>query len=123
MPKKRIAIIEDDQTLLKVTTSALTQAGYDVVSAVDGQAGLALVLREHPDLVLMDILLPVLSGTEVLKALRQNAWGKDVKVIMFTNVSDSEYVSQAMELGAYIYLVKSAWKISEVVEKVKEQIG
>lgn len=119
---KKILIIEDDAIMLSTLTDNLTAEGFEIIKAGDGKEGLATALREHPDLILLDILLPVMDGITMLKKLREDVWGKDAKVIMLTNLSDNENVAEAMAYGSYDYLVKSCWKIEDLIAKVREKL-
>ncbi len=122
--KKRILIIEDEKPLLRVLTDELVEHGFDVSAALDGEEGLALALKEHPDLVLLDIILPKIDGMTMLKRLREDAWGKTVLVIILTNVAPDERVMRGViEDKAAYYLVKTEWKISDVTQKVKDALG
>jgi len=122
MSIKKILIVEDDAILVTVLTDNLAAEGFEIIKAVNGEEGLATALREHPDLILLDILMPVMDGITMLKKMRKDDWGKNAKVIMFTNFSEDEKVSEAIELGSYEYLVKSCWKIEDVVAKVREKL-
>lgn len=122
MSVKKILIVEDDAILVSVLTDNLSAEGFEIIKAGNGEEGLAAALREHPDLILLDILMPVMDGITMLKKMRKDDWGKNAKVIMFTNFSEDEKVSEAIELGSYEYLVKSCWKIEDVVAKVREKL-
>jgi len=120
---KKILLIEDDKSLLSLLTDALKQENFLVLMATDGEEGLRVALEERPDLILLDLILPRLDGLTMLKRLRDTDQGKDVPVIVLSNLSDAEEVSKAMESGAYDFLVKSDWKMEDVVEKVKRRLG
>jgi len=96
---------------------------FEVLVAKDGEEGLKKSLENHPHIILLDIIMPKLDGISMLKKLREDNWGKEVPVILLTNLSDSEKVAEGMEVGVYDYLVKSDWKIEDVVSKVKEKLG
>jgi DNA-binding response OmpR family regulator len=121
--KKVILIVEDEIALRSALSGKFSRAGFVVFEAGNGEEGLEVAFREHPDLILLDVMMPVMSGMAMLKQLRQDAWGKGVKVIMLTNLNDAEYVAGAMEQGSYDYFVKSDRKIEEIVEKVKERLA
>jgi DNA-binding response OmpR family regulator len=116
----KIALIEDDEILARAMKEELEEGGFDVVHAVDGVQGLQLILQEHPDLVLLDIVMPKMDGLTMLQKLRGDAWGKNVRVLMLTNLDQIEKVAQATDAGVLGYIVKSSHKVEEVVEKVKE---
>ena len=119
---KKILFVEDESALQKALTDILTQAGYKVVSALDGEIGLRLAESEKPDLILLDIILPRLDGFEVLKKLKENPGLKEIPVIVLTNLEKMEDVERAIELGAKTYLVKTQYTIKEVIEKIKKAI-
>lgn len=120
--KTLIALIEDDAIILKVLTNALKVEGFDVMIAKDGEEALVKIISDHPDLILLDFLLPKINGIDVLKKLREDSWGKDARVIVLTNVKDSEYLASTLEMGTYDYLIKSDWTIENVIKKVKEKL-
>ena len=80
-------------------------------------------MREHPDLILLDIIMPVMNGIAMLEKVRLDAWGKNVKVIILTNLNDAEKMADAVILKSSDYLVKSNWKIDDIVAKVHERLN
>lgn len=120
--KKKILIVDDDENLRVVLIDKLKISGFETVSAADGQEGLDKALDEHPDVILLDILMPIMDGWEMLKRLRNDEWGKDVKVIMLTGVDDAEAVAKAVQDGSFAYLIKTNQSIDEIVEKIKEML-
>jgi DNA-binding response OmpR family regulator len=121
--KKKILIVEDEQTLSTVLSDKFTKEDFDVFVAKDGQEGLTLALQIHPDCILLDILMPVMDGITMLSALRKDAWGKNARVIMLTNLSSAEQETASRALAANDYLIKTDWKLEDVLIKVKEKIG
>lgn len=121
--KKQVLIVEDDEPLLSVLAEKFAREGYVVGTAKNGDAGYKKALAEHPDIILLDIAMPIMDGITMLNLLRQDEWGKKAKVIMLTNLSDSEEVSKALEMNAHDYLIKSDWQIEDVVKKVKEKLA
>ncbi|MGA3292188.1 MAG: response regulator [Candidatus Microgenomates bacterium] len=120
---KKILIVEDDVALQGVLVHKLTQEGFAVISAKNGQEGLDLALADHPDLILLDIIMPVMDGMTMFRKLRtENEWGKAVKVIILTNLnSDSDQIiNDVTVLEPSYYLVKADWKLEDLVIKVKE---
>ncbi|MBU2541984.1 response regulator [Patescibacteria group bacterium] len=120
---KKILIVEDEPSLLKALEIKFIDEGFEVIKAVDGKQGLEMSLLEHPDIILLDIVMPIMDGMTMLKKLREDKWGKDAKVIILTNLSDAEKVAKAAEHNVFDFLVKTDWHISDVVEKVKERLG
>jgi len=117
---KKILIVEDEQALQKTLGEILTQEGYEVIAASDGEMGLTLAQDSNPDLILLDLILPKVSGFEVLKQLKGNNLTKDIPVIVLTNLEGVEEVDKAVSLGATTYLVKSQYSLEELVSKIKE---
>lgn len=120
---KKILFIEDESALQRAATQVLTEEGYHVLSALDGEIGLRLAKEEKPDLVLLDIILPKKDGFEVLSELKLDPKTKNIPVIILTNLEGSTDVEKALELGATTYLVKTNYRLEEVVEKVKQVLG
>jgi len=124
MNEYSIALIEDDRSLSEILTGELKKSGFRVLQAFNGEEGLALVLAEHPALILLDITMPKMDGIEMLKRLRDKENGSPrTPVIILTNIGDFERIAQATELGVMGYLQKSEWHISDVTKKVKEVLG
>lgn len=117
--KMVILLVEDDEFLSELYATKLTLEGFEVIAATDGKKGLKLALEKRPDLVLLDIILPKLDGFEVLKAIKADPTGKDIPVILLTNLSQRDEVNRGLELGAVDYLIKAHFMPSEVVKKIK----
>lgn len=117
--KKKILIVDDDENLRLVLTDKLNIFGFDVGTATDGKEGLEKALEMHPDVILLDILMPVMDGWEMLKKLREDDWGKKVKVIMLTGVEDTEAVAKAVQGGSFAYLIKTDQSTDDIVDKIK----
>ena len=120
--KKSILIVEDDSALRQVLTDKLSEEGFTVWGAIDGAQGLKLANEKHPSLILLDIFMPIMDGVTMLKKLREDEWGKLVKVIVLSNLSDDSALARSMEKGVYDYLVKTDWKLEDVVAKIKERL-
>lgn len=123
MEKKKILIVEDESALQKTLTEFLTEEGFEVFSALDGEMGVGLAKKEKPDLVLLDIILPKKDGYEVLEDLKGNDETKGIPVILLTNLESPEDIDRAFEKGASTYLVKSNYTLEEIVVKIKETLG
>ena len=119
-----VLMVEDDQTLLKMYQTAFEHEEFEFISAQNGKDGIKLSLEKHPNLILLDLLLPVMDGISVMKELRENDWGKTVPIIILTNVDTSDQILAAvLENEPTYYLVKANNEPSYVVEKVKEVLG
>ncbi len=115
----KIAIIEDDVMLAEIYQTSLALEGFNCLVAHDGRTGLALIQREMPDLVLLDIMLPEMGGDEVLSAMRASDWGKDIKVLVLTNISKTEAPEAFSRLHFEDYLVKANNTPDQIVGTVK----
>lgn len=120
---KKILIVEDDAILLSALADDLALAGFEVIKAPDGEAGLAAARREQPDLILLDIIMPKMDGVTMLKKLRRDKKSVAIPVILLTNLSYDKEVEEAIKHGATDFLVKANWKLEEVVKKVKQRLG
>ncbi len=121
--KKKILIVEDSVTLLRILTTKLLGEGFDVLEARNGQEGLGIALKQHPDLILLDIVMPKMDGITMLKELRHDEWGQKAVVMVLTNLSYAKETLNEMESGVYDFLVKSNWKLEDVVAKIREKLG
>ena len=119
---KKVLIVDDDADLREVLKDKITAAGFNVITAKDGKEGLETALKEHPALILLDIIMPVMDGKEMLKTLRADDWGKDAQVVMLTNVEDMEAVSEAVGGGSFDYIVKTDWDLDSVVARVEDHL-
>lgn len=119
----KIMIVEDDPTLRDIYTTRFRAESYDVVSASDGEAALTVAVKERPDLILLDIMMPKISGFDVLDILRDTDETKDTKIIVMSALSQTSDIEKGKNLGANAYLVKSQVTLSEVVEKVKATLN
>jgi len=122
MPKT-ILIIEDEEILLGLLQKKLKQEGYNVLVAREGREGLSEMKKQKPDLVLLDIVMPIMDGFEVIKAMKADEEIKDIPVIIISNSGQPVELNKAKELGVKDWLIKTEFDPQEVVEKVKKQIG
>lgn len=120
--KTKILIIEDDTFLSGLYATKFNMEGFEVFSSTDGEAGIKLAKEKKPDLILLDIILPVKDGFEALRELKKEATTKAIPVILLTNLSQKEDVKKGLQNGAVDYLIKAHFMPSEVVEKVKKYI-
>ena len=120
--KKKVLCVEDEQTLLMVLKDTLQKAGFQPILAKDGKEGLEAALREHPHLILLDLIMARMSGLEMLRELRVDSWGKRVPVIIFTNISDEEIEKEARSLGVQDIVIKADVSLQELIEKVNERL-
>ena len=119
MEDKRVLIVEDDDFLLQMYATKLELEGFQVFEASNGVQGVKIAQREKPDLILLDLNLPELSGFEVLGQLKRDDSTKNIKVLVLTNYSQKDNIDRCMELGADDYLIKAHFVPSEVIAKIK----
>lgn len=120
MPK--IAIIEDDRAISQMYRIKFEGEGFDVETAENGKLGLKLVEEMKPDIVLLDLMMPEMTGDEMLKKMRATAWGKDIKVIILTNMGEQEVPEGVKDLGISAFILKADMTPRQVAELVKEQL-
>lgn len=118
----KILIIEDEKVLLSSLYEAFTKAAFNVIVAENGRDGLSKAISAHPDLILLDITLPEMSGMEVLEKLRNDSWGNAVPVFILTNNTSTSYMEKALGNNSFEYLVKTDWTLDEIVRKVKGKL-
>lgn len=116
-------LVEDDNSLREIYEARLAAEGYTVVSAKDGEEALALALKERPDLIIADIMMPKVSGFDMLDILRSTPETKDTKIIMMTALSQAEDKARAESLGADKYLVKSQVTLEDVTREAKDMLA
>ena len=119
----KVMIVEDDESLREIYSIRLTAEGYAVVSAHDGEEALAVAVRERPDLIVSDVMMPKISGFDMLDILRSTPETRNIKVIMMTALSSDDQRERGENLGADRYLVKSQVGIEDVVNVVHEVLG
>lgn len=120
---KKVLVVEDEATLQKALTTILTQEGFEVKSALDGENGLKLASSFEPDLVLLDLILPKINGFEVLETMKKDEKTKNIPIIILTNLGNLGDIQKALDLGATTYLVKTDYELSDIVAKVKQALS
>lgn len=118
----KILIIEDEHVLNDMYAMKFTKEGFDVTSSYDGLAWLTQISHTHPDVILLDIMMPGMNGFETLEAIRMQT-SSTCKIIMFTNVVDQEKLNEALSMGADWYLIKSNTTPADAVKAVKNILG
>lgn len=117
--KQKVLVVEDEEILLASLKEELSSGGYEVEGALDGIEGLEKVKASRPDLILLDLLMPKMDGMEMLQKLKADPASRDIPVVILTNLSDYEKISEALSLGAMDYLVKANYKLEDLLDKVK----
>lgn len=116
-------LAEDDKLISNSLCEALKGAGYEAVQAFDGEEAVAKAKEEHPDLILLDIMMPKLDGISVLWELKANPDLAKTPVVVLTNIGDVETISKIVEAGAVDYLLKSDQSVDDVIQKVKDVLS
>lgn len=117
--KEKILVVEDEETIRSMLIDSLEEKGYVVQSAVDGEAGLEFALKNEYDLILLDIVLPRKNGLEVLEELQKVKKEKLPKVLILTNLGETDSVQKALDLGAMSYLVKADHNLADIMLRVE----
>src|SRR6478672_2255255 len=119
----KILLVEDDVNLREIYSARFTAEEYQVITASDGEEALATAVRERPDLIILDVMMPKISGFDVLDILRSTPETKYTKIIMMTALSQDEDKRRGESLGVNKYLIKSQVTLEDVVTTVKEILG
>ena len=117
---KTILIVEDEQYIRQILADRFSYEGFSVLEAEDGVQGLEVALEECPDLILLDIVMPKMDGITMMKKLRRHKAGKDIPIILLTNLSANDGGTKKYKPA--FYLIKSDWKIKDVIKKAKEKL-
>lgn len=115
----KIAIIEDDQAITQMYRLKFEAEGFSVVTADNGEEGLELCEKTKPNIVLLDLMMPIMSGDEMLAKLRGTDWGKDMNVVILTNVGEAKMADKVRALGVADILTKAQLTPTEVVNKIR----
>ncbi len=118
--KKKILVIDDEESIREIYRREFTNNGLDVEVAKDGEEGLLMAAEKTPSLILLDIMLPKMSGIDVLKSLKQNPLTKKIPTLLLTNLGEETIIKEGFELGADGYLLKVSYTPTQVVEEVKK---
>lgn len=119
----KVAIIEDDQAISQMYRFKFEAEGYEVETAENGKLGLELIETMKPDIVLLDLMMPEMTGDEVLAKMRASAWGKDIKVVVLTNMGEQEIPEPVKKLGVSHVILKAAMTPRQVAEVVKTELA
>ncbi|MCR4328901.1 MAG: response regulator [Patescibacteria group bacterium] len=118
---KTVLIVEDEKSLREAIVDILRLKNFLPLEARNGREGLELAFSKHPDLILLDLIMPEMDGMTVIKKIREDAWGKKVLIIILTNLSaiNGHMVADAMAHRPTHYLIKSDWKLHDIVRKIE----
>jgi len=119
---KKIAIIEDDQAISQMYRMKFENEGYEVETAENGEVGLELIKKMKPDIILLDVMMPIMNGDEMLAKLRNEPWGKDTKVMILTNIGEQELPKSLLSLDVLDIIMKAELTPRQVAETVKKEL-
>lgn len=118
----KVAIIEDDQAIAQMYRIKFEAEGYDVETAENGKLGLELIENTKPNIILLDLMMPEMNGDEMLAKLRATTWGRDIKVIVLTNMGEQEIPENVKQLGVTAVILKADMTPKQVAELVKQNL-
>ena len=119
---KTILLVEDEVDIREALAEALADENYQVLTATNGQEGLEAALLHHPDLILLDIKMPVMTGSEMLAQLRLDDWGQKAHVVMLTAMDDTTSIASTHASGISDYIIKAHHSLDEIMRKVREAL-
>lgn len=123
MSAVKVAIVEDDIAISQMYRLKFETEGFEVQTAENGKLGLELVEQFKPDIILLDLMMPEMTGDQMLAELRKKPWGKDITVIILTNMGEEEAPKTLKELGVHSFIVKAEMTPRQVAERVKEALS
>ena len=121
--KKKVLIVDDNPGLTTVLVDKLKVSGFDAMSASDGEDGLQKAFSFHPDIILLDMLMPKMDGLTMLGKLREDKWGKECKVMILSLIEDADNIAKAVDYNVAGYIVKTDYTLSGVVDQIKLALG
>jgi CheY-like chemotaxis protein len=121
--KKTILVVEDDKSMQMAVNDMFTNEGYTVLKADDGEEGLAIALKMHPDLIFADVQMPKMSGINMIKELHKDEWGKTAQVVILSNVSDIHTIQDAMIEGSFFYMIKGDSSMRDILEMAHTRLA
>ena len=119
---KKILIIENEPATRRVLVDKLTREKFFVLESNNGLDGLAVALKEHPDLIILDLFMPKMDGLEVFKKLHEDAWGKQVPIIILTNLNDDHHILETIKDKNCEYLLKTDHNLASLIKKIKSKL-
>jgi len=120
---EKILVVDDEAPVREIYNKEFTGSGFKVCLAADGEEGLLMAGKETPDLILLDVMMPKMSGIDVLKALKKNELTKKIPVLLLTNLGEEQIIKEGFGLGADGYLLKVSYTPAQVVEECRKFLG
>jgi len=118
--KYTILLVEDESSAVYAIESYFTGAGYKVLTAFSAQSGLDVALKDHPDVTILDVIMPASNGLDILPEIRKDAWGQTAKIVIFSNSPSEEFKAIAHKYSVEKYLVKTDTSLKELEEVIKQ---
>lgn len=118
---KKVLIVEDEKALQQALSEKMKDIGWQPISAFNGEEGLKMLKENQPDVILLDIIMPIMDGITMLKKMKE--LGDTTPVIIFSNLNDSNKVAEAVTLGSFNYLTKSDCSLEDIIDKIKQVVG
>lgn len=118
--KKVLLIVDDEAMVYKALAAQFEHKQVEILTVANGEDGLKSAFEHHPDLILLDIVMPKMDGMTMLSKLRQDEWGKKANVIILSNISDADKIEEAAERGSDEYLIKADWNVIDVAQKIRD---
>ena len=119
--QKKILVVEDDEDFLSILKIKFISEGFSIATAKDGEEGIIMAEKEKPDLIMSDILMPIMDGIEMARKIKES--DKDAQILFLTNIQDADYAKRLENSKEFDYLIKADLRIDEIVEKVKKKLG
>lgn len=120
---RKILIIEDDAFLQNLEANKLKKSNYEIITASNGDEALEKINESNIDLILLDLILPGMDGFDILQKIKEGEKTKEIKVIVFSNLSEEKDVKKAKEMGAIDFMVKSNFSLNELIEHIDKILG
>jgi two-component system, OmpR family, alkaline phosphatase synthesis response regulator PhoP len=120
---KKLLVVEDDKGLRRAITFMLAQVGHEVILAQDGEEALSLIATHHPDLVLLDLIIPKINGFEVLRRMKADPETADIPVVCFSNLSQDNDKEQVLGMGAVEFVTKADISVEQILGIVSKYLG
>lgn len=124
MEGKKVLLVDDDIAFCEMLSEILTANKNHVITEIDGESGINRALKEKPDLVVFDVMMPRMSGIAALEQLRKDEWGKNVPALLLTNVNEPEAMAASLENGPPTeYLLKVDWSLDQIAERIERLLA
>ena len=121
--KRKVLVVDDNKALTEVLVDKLKISGFDAEGAGDGEEGLQKAFSFHPDVILLDLVMPKMDGLTMLQKLREDKWGKDCKVIVLSLIEEADYIAKAVDYNVFGYIVKTNYTLDGVIGQINSAIG